>query len=389
MNARVGGFGGGPPTRGRSDGSVDRSRGPCRALALALCAVACLVSCGGKIAVQVAPEASDLVPSVRAALDRLKSPGPVRIVMEGRETAPKGASILRITSTPGWNLPEGFPPELDLPETALPKDSYAIPPSFAAVSRGRAPGSWAAVPLFFDPWGRTVFTDGVDTLPPNEWRALLATAKAGSLVMAGIRPGFRASSLFLSSIDFPMPLGDAASWFAQDASPWKRELSAFPAIVGSPCWGKDAWFYTRGDYEREYRLGPKVVFLETYSDYKKAHPMGTRNFSPLVSSGRAGPILCGEILFLEFRGKERDLKAAIPVVRALVDPLFHKKVGIAASRLSVNVRAPEIDGAGAAVRRIAAQASECLPVADRLPSPLVEKSLWTSIQLAADRGPRK
>jgi hypothetical protein len=352
---------------------------------LGLATLLSLASCQKNLTVLVGPEAAPLMAAIADAAARTQGLGKVKVELEAAK-APAGP-VLRLTSTPGWNLPAGSAPAVSFPRDWDP--SYSIPPSLAVLGQGKD-RSWSSVPLLFDVWGQTSFTGGGRLpAPPDEWRELVKRAASGSLSVAGSRPSFRQAA-FLFEV-FPDQTADreATAWFTQAPSGWKAPSAVLPSLVADRAWAPNSWFFTREDQAMSYKAGRPTVFLETYRDYEGANPPGVRRFAPISRRQGSGYAMAGTVLFLEFRGSDRRLEQALRLARALAGPDFQKRAGLEGQWLAANQSAPGLDGTGDMVRRAARAAERFFPLTDRLPEPLAEGNLWVEVQLSADRAPRK
>jgi hypothetical protein len=323
---------------------------------------------------------------VEAAATKAIGQGKVAVVVEGPIGA--RANVIRVTTTPGWNLAPGLGPAVVLPSDWDP--AYSAPQVLSALGRAKD-GSWSSVPILYDVWGQTTFAGkGAMPPPPGEWRDLLKRAEPESLSVAGGRPSFRqAAFLFELFPDVPAAK-EAASWFNQGPDRWEAPGAVLPALVKDRSWPHDAWSFTRNDQIAWYKQGKRLVFLETYRDYESIDPPGVRRFVPLVAAKEgAGHSMAGEVLFMEYRGRAADLARALKLMRVLAGDEFQKQAGMTGKWLAASRTAPEIDGIGAAARNRVAGAARFFPVADGLPDPLVEGSVWTDVQLAVERAPKR
>jgi len=353
---------------------------------LLLSGLVMLTSCQRPLTVLVGPEGVHLKAGIEDAVASTSGQGKIQIEAEGAKWP--GGPVLRLTTTPGWNLPAGIGPAVSVP--ADWDATYSPPEALAALGISKN-GSWSSVPILYDVWGQTSFAEKqAKPLPPGDWRGLRKGTARSSLSVAGSRPSFRQTAYLLELFPDIPAQSEAASWFDQAASRWKAPSAVLPSIVTEPAWGQNAWFFGRGDQAMSYKQGKPLVFLETFRDYESTNVPGVRRFVPLDSrQGGKGYAMAGTVLFMEYRGDERGLEAALPLMRALAGNEFQKRAGMTGGWLAVNRTAPEIDGTGATIRRLVAGARRFFPVTDRLPDPLVEGSLWVDVQLAVDSAPRK
>ena len=154
-------------------------------------------SCAPAPAVLLSPEAASLRSAIEATV-----PKGTLVLVEGQLPASQSVprNVVRVGSTPGWNLPTGIGPASAIPSNWADVAHYAIPKAIEALGK-RADGSWSAVPLLFDIVGTTVFvTDAKGSLPPADWATLSAKAVRGSIVVAGSRPSLRQTAYFFGSM---------------------------------------------------------------------------------------------------------------------------------------------------------------------------------------------
>lgn len=345
-------------------------------LPLPLAAALLLASCAPTPAVLLSPEAAGLRAAVEAAV-----PEGTVVLVEGQVSDSKEIprSVVRLTTTPGWNLPKGAGPAVALP--ASWNASYAAAPALSTLGR-RRDGSWSAIPLLFDPLGRTAFAKDLSSPPPSgEWQGILAKSAPGTVVVAGKRPAFRQAAYFLSTYaEFPGTI-EAVSWFSQALSDWPSPSKALAPAFSSMAFAPNAWMFSRDDLSMSYKPG-ELTFFETYRDFEGANPPGTRRFAPLTLARGQSYAMAGIVLFAECRGDGRSARAAGKLVAALDSPAFLKAAGMSGKWLAADRAAPELDSEGALARRLAEGAERFIPLSDRLPEPLVEDSLLVTIQLA-------
>jgi hypothetical protein len=340
-----------------------------------LLAALLLASCAPAPAVLLSTEAAGLKAVVEAAVPRGTS---VLVEGDGHDAKQEKGSVIRLTTTPGWNLPKGAGPAVGLP--ASWSASYAAAPALAALGRGRD-GSWSAVPLLFDPLGRTVFAKALSDPPPSgEWNGILAKSAPGSVVVAGSRPAFRQAAYFLSAYAERPGAIEAASWFSQAPAGWPLPSKTLAPVFSSRAFAPNAWMFSRDDLSMSYKPG-ELSFFETYRDFESANPPGKRQFAPLTLAQGPSYAMAGIVLFAECRGNPRSARAAGKLVAALDSPAFLKAAGMTGKWLAADRAAPELDSEGALARRLVEGAERFIPLSDRLPEPLVEDCLLVEIQL--------
>lgn len=335
-------------------------------------------------AVLLSPEASALRPAIEAAL-----PKGTRVFEEGSSAASKALprNIVRITSTPGWNLAPGAREPIALPAGWNP--SYRPFAPLAALCQ-RADGSWLAVPLLFDAWGKTAFVKDLSGPPPSgDWTEMCIKGDPASLMVSGSRPSFRQAAFFLESNAGSRTGIDAGSWFSQGAKGWADPASVFSALALLPSWAKDTWHFTQGDTQMNYTPAAKASFLETYRDFERSNTAGVRRFTPLAAKQGKGHVTAGIVLFAEYRGDRGAMEKAITIIKRLSDHAFIKEAGMTEKWLAANGAEQELDSTGAHVRSIVGSSDRFFPLTDRLPDPLIENNLIVSIQLAFDRVARE
>jgi hypothetical protein len=336
-------------------------------------------SCAPAPAVLLSPEAAGLRPAIEAAVPR-----GTEVLMEGQLPASQAVprNVVRVGSTPGWNLPAGIGPALALPSGWAGAARYAIPKAIEALGR-RADGSWSAVPLLFDLVGSTGFVTDAKAPPPSgDWPTLIAKAGRGSIAIAGSRPSLRQAAYFFEShASFEGP-SEASLWFSQTASGRPDPGSALSPDFASRAFMPDAWNYSKEDMMTHYKPGAGLTFIETFRDYELANPPGFRRFSALGVGREDAREVAGVVLFAEVRGDRGSLKAASRIVASLAAPGFQKVAGLSGKWLAANRAATEIDFEGANARQLAERAARFYPLTDRLPDPPIEGSLLERIQLS-------
>jgi len=341
-----------------------------------------LTSCSPPIRILVSPEVSDLRSLLKQSLAG-GTENTVEVLTE--EGTSPDANVLRVTTTPGWNLPGGSEPARALPADADSSSAFPIMGSLGALGK-TASGEWTAIPLLFDLQGVTVFVakPEIPGAPQIRWSDLLAPGK--TLVLAGSKPSHRQLAYFLPLTTLfagSASPGSAETWFNQNVADRGR-LEALGTLIKAKLWGPDTWFWSRADLLVSYKPGSNLTFLESYRDYELTNPGGIRRFSPLISEANDGSYaVAGTVVFLEYRG--RDPAQAMKLIGAIVGSDFVKRSGMTGKWLAASFNAPEVDGEGAHARQLVQRASRFFPVTDRLPSPLVEGNLPTEIQLIVDR----
>ena len=119
----------------------------------------------------------------------------LEVQAQGAKRMPK--NIVRLTTTPGWNLPPGIGTAAALPAALAP--SYSAAPALAALGLKRD-GSWSSVPLLFDPLGKTAFTKDLSGPPlSGEWKDILREVRAEHGPRSRERPSFRQAAYFFES----------------------------------------------------------------------------------------------------------------------------------------------------------------------------------------------
>ncbi len=322
-----------------------------------------LVGCQAPLVVLVSPDLAELTPSIASAV---KGSGLNATVVTESARWPSGAEGLRVTTTPGWNLPAEAPKGavIVLPEGF--DSAYQTAPSLAALA-GK-PGSVSAIPLFFDIWGTTVFST-----PKTAARPVAQHWQAG-----GSRPGFRQAAVFLWGPALPSTAAD--QWFS--SAPPASLNQTIEAVAHKTEWVSNNWRLSQADLLGAYHPGAPLVFYETYRDYEKQH-VAARRFQPLTMGT---PLtVAGIVVFAEIRGGEPQRWQ--PLLGILASASFQKGVGLTTPWLPANLQAPDIDSEGAAARNVVKMAARFFPTSDRLPDPITARDLPASIQLAFDQLP--
>jgi len=345
-----------------------------------------LASCQKPLVLLVGPEVQDLQPLVQKALAANPSAGHWTLQPDTKPW-PGAALALRLTTTPGWNLPSSTAPAVQVSDEWRKGGNYRPPDSLARMAMNGQ--NWEAIPLFYDVWGETRFVpQGSKASSPTDWDRLLAQAGTRSLVMAGSRPAFRQWA-FVGAVSDGKAHALASPWFALASKPWEGELSALASLKDKACWAANSWDFKMADLLQAYKPNASSTFLETFRDYETANVQGSRRFDALRIPGPSGFALGGIVVFAELRGAPGRWKAALPLLRILTGSAFQREIGSRTYWLAANSGAPELDGTGAAVRNLVRQAEFFYPLTDRLPDPLVENNLTVDVQLAIDEAPKK
>jgi hypothetical protein len=208
----------------------------------------------------------------------------------------------------------------------------------------------------------------------------------GSLLVAGLRPSFRQWAFF-SSATVADP--NLALWFGQGRSSWQAGFAALEAVKNSAAWQSNAWYLSPGDVAQIRASHPAAVVLETFRDYESGNAKGSRRFYPFESGSGNGGAVGGMVVFAEVLGDAQALKEAAPLLRLLAGSGFQKDVQTETHWLAANLEAPGLDEASSAAQYLVRQARAFFPLTDRLPDPPIGGNLFSEIQLAIDRAPRK
>jgi len=338
---------------------------------------AVVVSCQAPLQVAISPDLAELVPLVNEAL------GSGRVALE--DPTRGEPNTLRLTTTPGWNLPAGSADAGVLSDWPELSQVWPLPVGLALL--GRNVQGWTAVPVLYDLWGVTTFVDQTPEAVPawQSWESLMASPVP--VRIAGGAPSFRqAAFLFQNRAPATAPV-DATRWFGQARDPWVASLQTLPAFVMAPRWEANAWAMSRPDLEFGYQAGTPHQFIETYRTYELANPNGIRQFVPLASGDPSRPAFVGIVVFLEFRGT--DLAGAHELITKLLSSSFAKRAGQKFKWLAASPAAPEIDGTGAGVRQLLYRPATVFPVTDRLPTPIDPKSLFGAIEEMIETSPKR
>jgi len=359
-------------------------------LAAAAVLPALLAACQVPRILLVGEELPELTPVVEHALASESSVGHWT-VQEDTVAVPANATVVRLTTTPGWNLGPSHRATRAVPDSWDEGSAYRIAPSLERVVRARG-SSWASVPLLFDAWGQTRrkagLQPGTKSGPAPDWPLLVSRSPSRSVAVAGSRPSFRQWALIAGAADPAARVGALPEWFAQGAQGWDAELGLLAGLKRAPVWAPDTWDFRDADVRQGFRADSRLVVLVTFRDYERSGWSGLRSFTPLAVSGPSGNVLGGPVVFAELSGNAQAWTDAAPLLRLLAAPPFQRDAAAQTQWLPANLEAPEIDDTGAAVRYLVRQARAFAPLTDRLPRPLVEGSLLVQAQMVVDRAPR-
>jgi hypothetical protein len=337
-----------------------------------------LSSCAPRLTLLFSPEAQG-VGSLLAQKART-TPDLGTLVVSPDTAWPKDGLVVRLTSTPNWNLPHGAPHTLPLNSTDLPKNFVPVA-SLATLGQNKN-GTWAVLPVFFDALGVMAYTvNGSPTVLP-QWGDLDKKMWKNRLMFAGRSPLIRQGIFFLETPLSTTP--EAKHWFTQSPDPWKTALSAVPTWILAPAWAPSTWQFATADVKFWQKPKTPYVFATTYRQFELTQQPGIARFSAWQVKRKEQTWMTGPVLFLEIYASASANKEIKALVALITSPGFQAEVGSQEKWLAVNLLAPEIDNSSAQVRTLARNATDFIPITDRVPDPLPDKNLMSSLQIAID-----
>jgi hypothetical protein len=350
----------------------------------ALAILMVLVSCNRSRVVLVGPDTEAFGPLVETALKQDGTAGTWTVQSEGA-TWPADAVVVRLTTSPGWNLPAASPGLVALADSWRTGSDYSPPPSLSRQARNSL-GEWEVVPLFYDVWGITRFgPPGTDQAGSGRWDEVLSSAPGQSLAMAGDQPAFRQWAFGQAAAGAWPPSDQLALWFSQPAAPWTKEIASLAPLVHHRAWAPQAWRWAEADLDQLSGRKTNTSFVQTFRAFEASPAGGAHRFSPFQRTRAGVSEVSGLVVAAEFRGPKGDTGAVEPLMRLLAGSRFQREAEVQIQWLAASSRAPELDGTSAAVRRLVNQTVRFLPTTNRLPAPLVADSLLAQVQVAVDR----
>ncbi|NNM66628.1 MAG: hypothetical protein HKM06_01315 [Spirochaetales bacterium] len=337
-----------------------------------------LSSCAPRLTLLVSPEAQDV--GALVAQKARTTPDLGSLVVAPDTTWPKDGLVVRLSTTPNWNLPHGAPRSIPLSSNVLSKNFFPIA-ALAALGQNKN-GDWAVLPVFYDVVGVMAFNPPGAGAPLPQWQDLGKKVWSNRVMFSGHSPLIRQAIFFLETP--PTTLPAAQKWFTQTPANWKAALSAVPAWILAPAWAPSTWQFADPDVKFWQKPKTPYVFASTYRQYELTQQPGLVRFQAWQVKRGKDTWITGPVLFLEFYNSASSSKEVKALVNLLTSPSFQGEVGSREKWLAVNLLAPEIDNSSAQVRELARNVSGFIPVTERLPDPLPNDNLMSSLQVAID-----
>lgn len=341
-----------------------------------------LASCSPRLTLLVSPEAAGVGVLVQQSAKTAKGLAALVVVPDSSPWTGSGL-VVRLTSTPGWNLPPAAPKISPIPATALPS-SYAPLPVFADLGRAKD-GSWPAVPLFFDVVGvEAYYREGSATAPDvPAWDHVGDRRWAGLVALPGGLPIYRQAAFFLQESISKSPMYDIGNWFIQDDGAWRDGLARISDLTTAPAWVPSTWTFAPGDLAIWRNTGSQYVLGTTYREFELTRGVAQRRFAAWKRSyDSGGTALAGTALCLEVYGDGKAAKQLDPLLKLLCSPEFQIQVGVRLKWMAVSQSTAEIDGDSSAIRDEVRDALRFFPLASRLPASIPSNNLMGEIQAA-------
>ena len=341
-----------------------------------------LASCSPPLTLLVSPEAAGVGVLVGQSAKGTKGLEGLVVLPDADPWSAKGL-VARLTSTPGWNLPEAAPRSSPIPAAVLPP-AYAPLPVFAALGQTKD-GSWDALPLFFDAVGvEAYYREGGAAAPdlPN-WNQLGEGRWAGRVTLPGGQPMYREAVFFLGESSPQSPAPHLEGWFSQSDAAWQDGLARVSDLTTASAWVPSTWTFAPGDLVIWQKPDSPYVFGTTYRSFEVSRGVLQRRFTAWRRSYDSGQTaLVGQALFLEVYGDAKKSKVLEALLKLLCSPEFQIEVGVRLKWMAVSQSTSEIDGDSAAVRDAARAALRFFPLTERLPGSIPSNNLLGEIQAA-------
>lgn len=341
-----------------------------------------LSSCSPRLTLLASPEAAEVGDLVMQSAKATKGLAGL-VVAPDSSPWPGSGFVVRLTSTPRWNLPPEAPKLAPIPSVALPS-TYAPLPAFADLGRAKD-GSWSAVPLFFDVVGvEAYYREGSSTAPELPAFDQIGDRRwAGLVALPGGLPVFRQAVFFLQESTPKSPLSDIGNWFMQDDGAWREGLARISDVTTAGAWVPSTWTFAPGDLAIWQNPGSPYVLGTTYREFEVTRGVAPRRFIAWQRRYDAGrTALAGTALFLEVFGDGKAVGQLKPLLKLLCSPEFQIQVGVRLKWMAVSQSTAEIDGDSAAIRDEVRGALRFFPLAGRLPATVPSNNLMGEIQAA-------
>ena len=337
-----------------------------------------LSACAPRLTLLVSPEAQSVGAMIAQKARTTAELG--SLVLAPDTVWPKSGLVVRLSTTPNWNLPHGAPQSVPMSATVSNK-SFIPLAALAALGKNKN-GTWAALPVFYDTVGTLAYNVPGSVTPLPQWQDLDKKVWKNRVMFAGRSPLMRQAIFFLESPLSTLP--SASNWFTQAPESWKNALKALSGWILSPAWAPSTWQFAAADVKFWQKPKTPYVFAETYRQFELTQQPGLAHFAAWQKKQGKETWVTGPVLFLEFYPGTSDSNEVKALVALVTSPAFQGEVGAQQKWLAVNLLAPEIDNSSAQVRTLTRNASGFIPVTERLPDPLPERNLMSSIQVAID-----
>ncbi len=321
-----------------------------------------LASCAPRITVLVSPEATEVGQLLQTQAKGVH--GLENLVFQPDSSWPQSSqagAVVRLTSTPSWNLPQGAP------TSQLISDKF-IPGSFRPlggllVEAQNSPEGWKYLPLFYDPVGvsRSFQNEKPPQLPA--WSQVKSPAWKNLITLPGREPLYQQAVFFLAN---PKLTSTAPAWFLTPTSAWQTALQGVKTWLNAPCWIASSWQFAPADLVPWRQPNSPRVFVTTYRSFVRHRTDFPQNFRLWIAPAPA-PVVA-EVISLESFTPLNQEKSLKPLLTLLLSPAFENLAGMKTHWIPTDQNTYEIDNITAEIRSVASQAPRWAMISNRLPT---------------------
>ena len=330
-------------------------------LLLLLLLLLLFASCAPRITVLVSPEATEVGQLLQVQAKGV--PGLENLVIQPDSAWPQPAqagAVVRLTSTPSWNLPAGAP------VSQLISDKF-IPSSFRPLGgllseAQNSPEGWKYLPLFYDPVG--VSRSFQNEKPPHlpEWSQITASTWKNLITLPGREPLYRQAVFFLANSGLT---SSSPAWFLTPTSEWQKALQDVSSWLDAPCWISSSWQFAPADLIPWHQPNSPRVFVTTYRSFVQHRTDFPQNFRLWIAPAPA-PVVA-EVISLESFTPLNQEKALKPLLGLVLSPAFENLTGMKTHWIPTDQNTYEIDNTTAEIRPVVSQAPRWAMISNRLP----------------------
>ncbi|NNM53793.1 MAG: hypothetical protein HKM05_03620 [Spirochaetales bacterium] len=320
-----------------------------------------LASCAPRITVLVSPEATEVGQLLQVQAKGVH--GLENLVFQPDSSWPQSSqagAVVRLTSTPAWNLPQGAPASHLISEKFIPG---GFRPFGGLISQAQnSAKGWKYLPLFYDPVGvsRSFQNEKSPQLPA--WSQVKSPRWKNLITLPGREPLYQQAVFFLAN---PKLTSAAPEWFLTPTATWQTAIKGVSAWLNAPCWISSSWQFASSDLVPWRQPNSPRVFVTTYRSFVQHRTDFPQNFRLWIAPAPA-PVVA-EVLSLESftpLTQEKNLK---PLLSLLLSPAFENLTGMKTHWIPTDQNTYEIDNITAELRSVVSQAPRWAMISNRLP----------------------